>query len=51
MKLALPAQPHHPLHFHLSDRARELLLSACRTLLPYAVAALGVFAYHEQWFS
>lgn len=48
MKLALhtqvPAQP----RLHLSPRAREVLFALTCTLIPYAVAAIALFAYHGQ---
>lgn len=50
MKLELSAQIHSTRHIHLGNRAKEAILAAFGTLLPYAIAALGVFAYHEQWF-
>lgn len=49
MKLAVPAHTSHTFHLQLSERAGKLLFSLCVTLLPYAVAAIGVFAYHEQF--
>ncbi len=49
MKLAIPAHGQHSLHIQLSERTRKVLFSLCLTLLPYALAAIGVFAYHEQF--
>lgn len=50
MKLALPAHTTPATHLQLPARSREWLFALCCTLIPYAVAAIGVFAYHEQWF-
>lgn len=49
MKLAIPAHTGQHLHIQLPERVRKILFSACMTLLPYAFAAVGVFAYHEQF--
>lgn len=49
MKLALPHPQLHTPHIHLSARAREVIFSLICTLLPYLIAAIGVFAYHEQF--
>ena len=52
MKVANPADLDHvePIQFKLSDKARQVLIALVATLVPYAVAAIGVFAYHKQWF-
>ncbi|MET7013418.1 hypothetical protein [Uliginosibacterium flavum] len=48
MKLALhtriPAQP----RLQLSTQTRNVLFALICTLIPYAVAAIAVFAYHGQ---
>lgn len=49
MKTATPTQISHMPHFQLSQRTREVLFSLCCTLIPYALAAALVFAYHEQF--
>ncbi|MDO6387131.1 MULTISPECIES: hypothetical protein [Uliginosibacterium] len=49
MKLAHPVHIPHGLHFTLSDRSRKILVAILSTLAPYALAALGVFVYHEQY--
>ncbi len=48
MKLAHPLHLPHALHFELSERSRQILFAIVCTLLPYVVAAIGVFAFHEQ---
>jgi hypothetical protein len=52
MKTAIHTSIHHvePIQFKLSDKARQVLIALVATLVPYAVAAIGVFAYHKQWF-
>ncbi len=52
MKTAIHTPIHHvePIQFKLSDKARQVLIALVATLIPYAVAAIGVFAYHKQWF-
>ena len=51
MRLATPT--HHHIHMpqiHLSAGTRQWLHAVCSAALPYLVAALVLFAYHEQWF-
>ena len=48
MKLALPSTHRAPFRIPLTERGREILLALVLTLIPYAVAAIGVFAYHGQ---
>lgn len=51
MKLALDLHSrHHTRHPHAAPRLRETLRSLCSALAPYLIAALALFAYHEQWF-
>lgn len=51
--MRLAAHPHHHIHmpqFHLSAGARLWLHAALSAAIPYLIAALVLFAYHEQWF-
>lgn len=51
MKLSLDLHPgHHTAHIHLGPRLRKALLAIISALAPYAIAALALFAYHEQYF-
>lgn len=51
MRLATPT--HHHIHLpqiHLSTSTRQWLQAVFSAAVPYLVAALVLFAYHEQWF-
>lgn len=51
--MRLAAHPHHHIHLphvHLSTNARRWLYAALSAAIPYLIAALALFAYHEQWF-
>lgn len=52
MKATASAHLEHvePIQFKLSDKTRQVLIALVATLVPYAAAAIGVFAYHKQWF-
>ncbi|MDQ7988464.1 MAG: hypothetical protein REI09_02415 [Candidatus Dactylopiibacterium sp.] len=51
MRIALHhAHPTPSVRLQLSASSRRLLLALGSAVAPYAVAALVVFAYHEQWF-
>lgn len=50
MKHTLHAPHFDPLHFDLSETTREHLFALTCVLIPYAIAAIAVFAYHGQWF-
>jgi len=49
MKLAMHSQQFDPIRIHLSCKFKEVLLAITLTLIPYAVAAIAVFAHHRQW--
>jgi hypothetical protein len=49
MKLTARSSGIHMPQLQLSQHAREILLTLCCTLIPYAIAAIGVFIYHEQF--
>ena len=48
MKLVLHTQIPAQSRLQLSAKAREVLFALTCTLIPYAVAAIAVFAYHGQ---
>lgn len=48
MKTVLALHHHEPVHFHLSETLRRGLIVTLSVVLPYAVAAIGVFIYHGQ---
>lgn len=48
MKIAHPVSLPHAPHFEIPERARKILFAIVGALLPYAVAAIGVFVFHEQ---
>lgn len=50
MKLAHPLEAHTSPRAHIASQRDDLLVALALTLLPYLVAAIGLFAYHEQWF-
>lgn len=47
------AHTHHHVHLphiHLSDKTHLWLNALLSASIPYVIAALALFAYHEQWF-
>jgi hypothetical protein len=48
MKATLTASHHHTHSIHLSENTRKILLGVLYVLVPYVIAALGVFIYHGQ---
>ncbi|WP_018605398.1 hypothetical protein [Uliginosibacterium gangwonense] len=52
MRTAVHAH-HHTIHLptvHLSKKAQLWLNALLSAVVPYLLAALFLFAYHEQWF-
>jgi hypothetical protein len=48
MKASLTASPHNPHSLHLGPSTRKILLGLLYVIVPYAIAAIGVFIYHGQ---